>query len=53
MATSTAFAPWHVIPADSKLWRDRFLMELLANALEDLNLEPPRPAFDIASLKLD
>lgn len=53
VATSTDYAPWHVIPADSKLWRDRFLVELLVKELGGLNLSLPKPVFDIASLRLD
>lgn len=52
-ATSTDYATWHVIPADSKLWRDRFLIELLVNELQRLDLALPKPSFDIASLRLD
>lgn len=52
-ATSTDCARWHVIPADSKLWRDRFLIELLVNELQGLNLAAPKPAFDVASLRLE
>lgn len=52
-ATGTDFAPWHVIPADSKLWRDRFLIELLVSQLEGLDLALPKPSFDVGSLQLD
>ncbi len=52
-ATSTEFARWHVIPADSKLWRDRFLIELLVNELQGLDLTPPKPSFDVDSVRLD
>lgn len=52
-ATSTEQAPWWVIPADSKPYRDRFLLQLLVDELEGLNLVPPRPGFDISRMTLD
>jgi PPK2 family polyphosphate:nucleotide phosphotransferase len=52
-ATSTDYAPWHVIPADSKLYRDYFLMLLLVETLDGLNLKPPAVSFDLKSVRLD
>jgi PPK2 family polyphosphate:nucleotide phosphotransferase len=52
-ATSTDYAPWHVIPADSKLYRDYFLMTLLVETLDGLKLKPPAASFDLKSVKLD
>lgn len=52
-ATSTDYAPWFVIPADIKLYRDRFLMELLVDTLDALALKPPKANFDIKSAQLD
>lgn len=43
-ATSTKYAPWYVIPADSKTNRNLMVSRLLLNALKGLNLSyPPRP----------
>jgi polyphosphate kinase 2 (PPK2 family) len=52
-ATSADYAPWHVIPADSKLYRDYFLMTLLVETLDGLKLKPPAASFDLKSVKLD
>jgi PPK2 family polyphosphate:nucleotide phosphotransferase len=52
-ATSTEYAPWHVIPADSKLYRDYFLMTLLVDTLDGLKLKPPAASFDLKSVRLD
>ena len=52
-ATSTEYAPWHIIPADSKLHRDYFLMSLLVETLDGLKLKPPEPGFDLKSARLD
>jgi PPK2 family polyphosphate:nucleotide phosphotransferase len=44
-ATSTQYAPWHVVPADSKTNRNLLISRLLLNALKSLNLAyPPVPA---------
>jgi PPK2 family polyphosphate:nucleotide phosphotransferase len=42
-ATSTAHAPWHVIPANSKLARNLMVSSLLIKALESLNMRYPDP----------
>jgi PPK2 family polyphosphate:nucleotide phosphotransferase len=48
-ATSTGHAPWHVIPANSKLARNLMVSRLLIDALEGLKMcypEPPPGAAD-------
>ncbi len=42
-ATSTAHAPWHVIPANSKLARNLMISCLLIEALEGLKMRYPNP----------
>lgn len=43
-ATSTSYAPWYVVPADSKMNRNLLISRLLYNALKKLQLEyPPAP----------
>ena len=44
-ATSTKYAPWYVVPADSKINRNLIISKLLLNALKGLKLSyPPVPA---------
>ncbi len=44
-ATSTSYAPWYIVPADSKMNRNLLISRLLFNALKKLQLEyPPVPA---------
>lgn len=44
-ATSTEYAPWYIVPADSKTNRNLLISRLLLNALKKLNLKyPPVPA---------
>ncbi|NWG76218.1 MAG: polyphosphate kinase 2 family protein [Rubrivivax sp.] len=42
-ATSTAHAPWHVIPANSKLARNLMVSRLLIETLEGLDMRYPAP----------
>ncbi len=52
-ATSTPDAPWYVVPADSKPYRDLFVADLLVQTLEAMQLEMPKPLFDLSKVKLD
>jgi polyphosphate kinase 2 (PPK2 family) len=52
-ATSSAKAPWYVIPADSKPYRDLFVAGLLVQTLENMKLAMPKPLFDLSQVKLD
>jgi PPK2 family polyphosphate:nucleotide phosphotransferase len=51
-ATSTAQAPWYIIPADDKSDRNRFLAELLVATLEDMKLKMPTATLKPGSFKL-
>lgn len=44
---NTEAAPWHVIPADKKWYRDWAVAELLREKLSDLGLEWPAASFDV------
>jgi PPK2 family polyphosphate:nucleotide phosphotransferase len=48
-ATSTAHAPWHVIPANSKLVRNLMISSLLIEALEGLKMRYPQPAQGVSA----
>ena len=45
---STDAAPWHVVPADRKWYRNWAITQLLCEQLEELGLRWPEPAFDVA-----
>lgn len=51
--TSTSHAPWFVIPADRKWYRNLCVARLFAGTLEDLDLKFPEPGFDPASITID
>ena len=45
---STAAAPWYVVPADHKWYRDWLVANLLVDAFRDLNPTYPPASFDVA-----
>ena len=51
-ATSTEAAPWHVIPADKKWFRNLAVSSLLVSTLEGMKLKMPRPVKDWAKVKV-
>ncbi|MDQ6875515.1 MAG: polyphosphate kinase 2 family protein [Actinomycetota bacterium] len=46
---NTAAAPWHLVPADHKWYRDWAVAHLLLEALEEVGSKYPPPAFDLAA----
>jgi PPK2 family polyphosphate:nucleotide phosphotransferase len=42
-ATSTQWAPWYVVPSNSKMNRNLFVSSVLRETLEGLNMRYPRP----------
>ncbi|BCX50217.1 polyphosphate kinase [Haloferula helveola] len=51
--TSTDYAPWFVIPADRKWYRNLCVAKLFADTLEDLELNFPERDFDPSSIRID
>ncbi|NUR63607.1 MAG: polyphosphate kinase 2 family protein [Catenulispora sp.] len=49
--TSTATAPWFVIPADRKWYRNFAITQLLIETLERVNPQWPPPDYDVAKEK--
>ncbi len=50
---STPWAPWYVIPADQKWYRNLAISEIIVNTLEDMNPQFPTIDYDPASVKID
>lgn len=48
---STRRAPWYVIPADNKWYRDLAVSEILADALEEMDPRLPRAKLDVKGLR--
>jgi PPK2 family polyphosphate:nucleotide phosphotransferase len=49
---STDEAPWHVIPADHKWFRNYLVAETVVQALEDMKLKYPPPAVEISKIEV-
>lgn len=49
--TNTEQAPWHVIPADKKWYRNWAIGNIICERLEALNLEYPQPSLDLEELR--
>lgn len=47
---STPWAPWHVVPADRKWYRDWAISRIIRAHLEDLNPQFPAPSLDLKSV---
>lgn len=52
-ATGTAWAPWTVVPADSKTHRNLMIATLVVRALRELKLQPPPADPALANLKIE
>ncbi len=49
---STKWAPWHIIPADRKWFRNLAIAQVLAHELGRLPLKYPEPNFDPAKIRV-
>jgi polyphosphate kinase 2 (PPK2 family) len=49
--TSTAHAPWFIIPANHKWFRNLAVARILVEHLEGLNLTYPKPSVDLARIR--
>ena len=52
-ATSTPYAPWYIIPADSKTHRNVMVAELLLRSFEGLKLEYPPAKESLKGVKVE
>ncbi|MBV9329169.1 MAG: polyphosphate kinase 2 family protein [Chloroflexi bacterium] len=50
-ATSTRHAPWYVIPANHKWFRNLAVSQIVASALEDLDLAYPAATVDLEQIR--
>lgn len=49
--TSRKHAPWFIVPADHKWYRNVAISEIMVEALEGLKMQYPRPTVDLTKLK--
>lgn len=52
-ATSTERAPWYVIPADKKWYRNLAIARLIVGTLEDLKMDYPKTELDLSKIRID
>jgi len=50
---STKHAPWYVIPADRKWFRNLAVAEIIVETLEDLDMRLPAPSFDPSKMRIE
>ena len=49
---STHYAPWHIIPANRKWYRDYLIAKTIVKALEDLKLQWPKPRENLVKFRI-
>jgi PPK2 family polyphosphate:nucleotide phosphotransferase len=50
---STKWAPWHIIPADHKWYRNLLVAESIVKAMRALDMKYPSPTIDLSKIKVD
>ena len=51
--TSTEFAPWYIVPADRKWYRNLCVARIMLDTLKKLNMEYPAITWDPATIKIE
>lgn len=51
--TSTAFAPWYIVPSNRKWYRDLVVASVLVDVLEKMELRYPAPAEDLTGVVVE
>ena len=49
--TSTKHAPWYIIPANNKWFRNLAVAKIVVDTMEDMKMELPLPKVDIAQIR--
>lgn len=50
---STEWAPWYIISADRKWYRNLVVAEIVVNTLRSLNMKFPEPKVDVSSIRIE
>lgn len=50
--TSTPWAPWHLIPANKKWYRNYAVARIIKEAMQRMDPQYPKPSFDPKSIKI-
>jgi PPK2 family polyphosphate:nucleotide phosphotransferase len=49
---STPYAPWHIVPANRKWYRDYIVSKTVLKALENMNLKYPKAEEDLSKIRI-
>jgi polyphosphate kinase 2 (PPK2 family) len=49
--TSTERAPWFIIPSNRKWFRDLAISQIITRAMEEMNMQMPKPTVNIAEIR--
>ncbi len=50
---STEYAPWYIVPANKKWYRNLVVGETIVSAFKKLNMKYPEPKIDLSKIKID
>jgi PPK2 family polyphosphate:nucleotide phosphotransferase len=50
---STPWAPWYLIPANKKWYRNLLVAEIIVKTLKDFHMEYPKPDIDLSKIVID
>jgi hypothetical protein len=50
-ATSTSEAPWYIVPANKKWFRNLAVSQIMADTMKDLKLAFPPPSVDVEEIR--
>ena len=51
--TSTKFAPWYIVPANRKWYRNLIVASIMVNALKRLDMSYPQPEDDLSQVDIE
>ena len=51
--TSTESAPWYIVPANRKWYRDLVISQVIVDKLKELNMQYPQPEEDLEDIVID
>jgi polyphosphate kinase 2 (PPK2 family) len=51
--TSTKWAPWYIVPANRKWYRNLVIARVLVDTLKDLKMAYPQPKDDLTSVVIE
>lgn len=51
--TSTDWAPWYVVPANRKWYRNVVVADVLVKTLKELDMDYPKPTFDASAYRVE